>query len=234
MVHRVLSWLLVWWWLAPGPALAQHRPLLTQDPEVVGAGRLVVEVGAEFTPAVTYPASGLVGDLVRAPVVSATAGLGTIVELQLHAVVRERLGIDRRFEAPLSGELEIDGDVTDGVGPVLVATKVRVLRETPGRPSIGVRFATRLPTTSDEDGLGLDTLDFSAGLLLGKTLRAVRVAVNLGVGILGDATDGARQNDVLEYGVSATRPVAAAWALVAEANGRVSVRRNNVPPGTET
>jgi hypothetical protein len=234
VTFRRTAWLLAVWWLVPGAASAQHRPLLTQAPEVVGAGRVVLEAGAEFASDVTYRASGLVGDLVRTPLVAVTTGVGSIVELQVHAVVRERLAIDHRYDAPLSGGLEIDGDVTDGVGPVSVATKVRVLAETASRPSVGVRLATRLPTTSEEDGLGLDTIDFSAALLLGKSVRSLRLAANLGLGILGDATDGARQNDVLEYGASAVTALGGAWALVAEANGRVSVRRRNVPPGTET
>ena len=88
-----------------------------------------------------------------------------------------------------------------------MATKVRFVSERGGRPALGVRFATKLPNASNESGLGLDTTDFLATLLVGKTLGPVRLAGNLGMGILGDPTRGDRQNDVLLYGVSCRRAV---------------------------
>ena len=72
----------------------------------------------------------------------------------------------------------------------------------PGRPSFGVRFATKLPNASNESGLGLDTTDFYASILVGKTVGSVRMVGNVGFGILGDPTRGDRQNDVLTYGIS--------------------------------
>ena len=215
-------------------AHAQQRPLHTQDPEGVGAGRLLVEVGVEIGTDVTFPASGLVGDLIRAPVVGVAIGLGSIVDLQIQASLRERLAIAELFDAPLSGMLDVAGDSTSGAGSVVVATKVRVVPETASRPALGVRFATRLPTTSNENGLGLDTTDFSVALLGAKRVGGLRVAANLGLGILGDPTRGDRQNDVLEYGLSLARRVTDALALVGEVNGRVHTARADPPPGTET
>lgn len=219
---------------APGVAVAQQRPLITQDPEGVGAGRLLVEAGVESGTDVTYPASGLVGNLVRAPMVGVTVGLSNIAELQIQASLRERLSIRDRFDAPLSGMLDVAGDSTSGAGSVVVATKVRVLAEAAARPALGVRFATRLPTTSNENGLGLDTTDFSVAVLGAKHIGGLRVAGNLGLGILGDPTRGDRQNDVLEYGVSLVRGVTDALAVVGEVNGRVHTARADPPPGTET
>ena len=70
------------------------------------------------------------------------------------------------------------------------------MSEGPGRPSFGIRFATKLPTAGNESGLGLDTMDFSLVGLVGKTARSVRVVGNFGLGILSDPIDGDRQNDV--------------------------------------
>jgi hypothetical protein len=43
--------------LAPA-AFAQQRPLTTEDPEPIGAGRLLVEAGFDYARAATFPASG--------------------------------------------------------------------------------------------------------------------------------------------------------------------------------
>jgi hypothetical protein len=60
------------------------------------------------------------------------------------------------------------------------------------------------------------------------------VVGNVGFAILGDATDGQRQNDVITYGFSVARAVTEQTELVGEINGRVSTRSGDVPPGTES
>ena len=97
-----------------------------------------------------------------------------------------------------------------------------------------MRFATKLPNASNESGLGLDTTDFYASLLVGKTVRSVRIVGNGGVGILGDPTRGDRQNDVVTYGVSFARALTNAAEIVGEVNGRLDTRAGDPPPGTES
>ena len=101
-------------------------------------------------------------------------------------------------------------------------------------PAISLRFATKLPNASNESGLGLDTMDFFQSLLVGKTIQAVRMVGNVGLGILSDPTRGDRQNDVLIYGVSFARAFAPGAEIVGEINGRTSTRRGGPPPGTES
>ena len=108
------------------------------------------------------------------------------------------------------------------------------MSEGPGRPSFGLRLATKLPTASNESGLGLDTMDFHATALLAKTVNAVRVVGNVGVGILSDPIDGQRQNDVVLYGVSVARALQQGFEFVGEINGRMNTRDDDVPTGTET
>ena len=116
-----------------------------------------------------------------------------------------------------------------------MATKVRLLSETPGRPAIGVRFATKLPNASNENGIGLDTTDFYATLLIGKTVQSVRLVGNAGLGILGDPTRGDRQGDVLQYGFSVARAVRQGVEIVGEINGRLQPQEDETaPPGTDT
>ena len=38
-----------------GTSFAQQRPLVTEDPETVGAGRVLVEAGVDYARDVEYP-----------------------------------------------------------------------------------------------------------------------------------------------------------------------------------
>jgi hypothetical protein len=220
-------------WGTPA-ALAQQRPLTTEDPEVIGAGRLLVEAGFDYQAEQTYPASGLTGNLVRLPLVGVSVGLSSIAELQIDGGFWNRLRITGRGEAPLSDMLAVDGDETSSTEDLVIATKIRLAGETAGRPALGVRLATRLPNASNESGLGLDTTDFLASVLVAKTVESVRVVGNLGLGILGDPTRGDNQNDVLTYGVSVARAFTDRAEFVGEINGRIDTAAGDPPPGTES
>ena len=219
--------------LAP-PALAQQRPLVTEDPETVGAGQVLVEMGFDYTRDVVYPVSGLEGNLLRAPLVGVSIGVSSIAEIQFDGGVYNQLLITRRFAAPLDGLVTATDDTTSSVEDLVVGTKVRLTSEGVSRPGVAVRFATKLPNASNESGLGLGTTDFHASLLMAKTVESVRIVGNVGVGILGDPTRGDRQNDVLTYGVSFARAVTQAGEVVGEINGHFNTRSGTPPPGTET
>jgi hypothetical protein len=215
-------------------ATAQQRPLVTEDPETIGAGRVLVEAGFDYSRDVLYPASGLDGHLLRVPLLGVSVGISSIAELQIDGGLYNRLTITGRRTARLTDMLQVDGDSTHSVEDLVIGTKIRVAAEGVTRPSFGVRFATRLPNASNESGLGLDTTDFLASLLAAKTVRSVRVVGNVGVGILGDPTRGDRQNDVLTYGVSLARALTPAAEVVGEINGRADTREGDPPPGTES
>ncbi len=215
-------------------AVAQQRPLVTEDPEVIGTGRMLAEAGVSYGRDIFFPASGLRGNLLTLPSVGVSIGLGSIVELQLDGAFANRLSITHREEAPLSGRLRVDGDRTTGVDDFVVATKLRLASETQRRPAIGLRLATKLPTSSNEVGIGLDTTDFLSTLLVGKTVRSVRVVGNLGLGILGDPTDGSRQNDVIMLGASVARALTEDFEVVGELQGQADLRSGRTPPGTES
>jgi len=216
------------------PALAQQRPLITEDPETIGGGRILVEAGLDRTRDQVYPVSGLRGDLWRVPTVGISFGLSSIAELQIDGGLYSHLSIKRRDPAPLSSLVTATGTSTHDVDDFTIATKIRVAQETAGRPAFGIRFATKLPNASNESGLGTDTVDFASSLLLGKTVQSVRVVGNVGFAILSDPTEGHRQNDVFTYGVSFARAVSQQIEFVGEANGRVSTRSGEAFPGTET
>jgi hypothetical protein len=219
---------------APGTADAQQRPLLTEDPETVGTGLILLEGGFETQQDVFYPASGLRGDLLRVPTLGVSFGFSSILELQIDGGFYDRLNIKSIVPAPLSDKLELSGDETTDIEDVVVATKIRLVSEAAGRPSVGVRLATKLPTASNESGLGLDTMDFYITGLFGKTVQSVRVVGNLGIGILSDPIEGDRQNDVVTYGVSIARALQQGLEFVGEINGRLNTRDARTPTGTET
>jgi hypothetical protein len=215
-------------------ASAQQRPLITEDPEVIGAGRLLFEGGIDGAHDVHYPLSGLEGNLWRVPTAGISVGLSPIAELQIDGGPYNHLSITKRNPAALSNLVTATGDSTHDVEDLVVATKIRVFSEGPRRPSIGVRFATRLPNASNESGLGLDTTDFLAQLLVAKTVESIRVVGNIGLGILADPLAGHEQNDVLNYGLSVARAVTDRTEMVAEVAGRISTRSGIPFPGTES
>jgi hypothetical protein len=220
--------------LFPALSFAQQRPLVTEDPETIGAGRVLVEGGFDYLRDAVFPASGLEGHLLRFPLVGVSLGVSSIAEIQIDGLSYNRLSIERRFAAPLDAMVTATGDSTSSLEDLVVGTKVRLSSEGVSRPSFGLRFATKLPNASNESGLGLDTTDFYASLIAAKTVESVRIVTNLGVGILGDPTRGDRQNDVLTYGLSFARAVTTSGEVVGEINGRINTRDGEPPPGTDS
>ena len=214
--------------------LAQQRPLVTEDPETVGAGRVLVEGGLDYATDVVYPASGLEGRLLRCPLIGFSVGVSSIAEIQIDGGLYNRLSITGRRPAPLAAVVTALGSTTSDVEDIVIGTKVRIAPEGARRPAFGFRFATKLPNAGNESGLGLDTTDFVASVLVGKTTRSVRIVGNIGMAILGDPTVGDRQNDELAYGLSLARALTNAVEVVGEINGRINSRNGQPPPGTES
>ncbi len=147
---------------------------------------MLLEAGLDYGRGVEYPVSGLTGQLLRVPLLGVSVGISSIAELQFDGGLYNRLAITERNPAPLSPLVTATGDSTSSVEDLVIATKVRVLSEREGRPAFGLRLATKLPNASNESGIGLDTMDFTASLLVGKTVRSMRTVANGGFGILGD------------------------------------------------
>jgi hypothetical protein len=219
--------------LAATPARAQQRPLVTEDPETIGSGNILIEAGLDYAQDVQYPASGLTGDLLRWPTVGASFGVGSIVEIQVDWAPYQRLAVSRFVSAPLSSLVDFEGDNTSDVDDMIVATKLRFLSEAAGRPALGVRFATKVPLASNESGLGLDTTDINVAALVGKTIQSTRIVGNGGFALLEDPTGGDSQSNALTYGLSIARAIAQGFEIVGEINGRATWR-DDPPAGTES
>lgn len=222
-------------WLVPGVARAQSRPLVTEDPETVPAGFILLEAGFDWSQDAVYPASGLTGNLFRLGTFGLSFGVSSIAEIQIDGGLRNSLSVTGTDpDAPLAGMLDFDGETTSDIEDLVIGAKVKFLSETAGRPAMAVRFSTRLPNAGNESGLGLDTTDFNFGIALAKTVQSVRVTGNIGFGILADPIRGDRQNDVLNYGASVARAIAPGLELVGELNGRLNTRSGEPPVGTES
>jgi hypothetical protein len=207
------------WVALPHEAGAQQRPLVTEDPETIGAGRVLVEGGVEYGRSAEIPIYGLEGNLWQVPSLGVSFGLGWITELQFDSGYT-RFDVEGRGPGPLVDVLDFTGDTTSAVRDVVIATKVRLLEERSGRPSLGVRFATKLPNVSNETGLGTDMTDFAATVLIAKTVRSVRAVGNIGFAILGDPTRTATQHDPLIYSFSMARALTTGTEVVGELEGR--------------
>ena len=72
------------------PALAQSRPLATEDPEVLSAGQMAVEAGVDYDKSIFYPASGLQGNLWRVGTFGLDFGVSSMAEI---AGVGRRAGL---------------------------------------------------------------------------------------------------------------------------------------------
>jgi hypothetical protein len=220
--------------LCAATAFAQQRPLVTQDPETIGAGRVLLEGGVDYARDAIYPVSGLKGNLLSLPLIGISIGVSSIAEMQIDHVSYNRLSITDRRPAPLSSLVTATGSSTGDADDVVIGMKVRIAPEGERRPAFGFRFVTRLPNANNETGLGLDTTDFIATVLVGKTTESVRLVGNIGLGILGDPTNGNRQNDVLVYGASFARAITNAAEVVGEIAGRANTRSGGPLPGTES
>lgn len=217
------------------PARAQQRPLQTEDPEVIGAGRILFEAGIDYEYDYFLPVSGLRGNLLSVPPMGVSFGVSSIAEIQIDGGVYQRLRITEQVgRAPFSSLLKLDGDgsSTSDVDDIHIGAKVRFLSEGASRPAMAFRFDTRLPNANNESGLGKDMQDFAAGVSIGKTVQSVRVVTNLGLLILGNPTRPAAQDDLLTYSLSVARAISPRAELVWEVGGRANFA-NIITPGAE-
>ena len=66
----------------PVVVAAQQRPLLTEDPETVGEGVVLVEAGFDYLRDQRFTVSGLEGNVWRVPAAGVSIGLSSIAEIQ--------------------------------------------------------------------------------------------------------------------------------------------------------
>lgn len=235
-LRRSLHWLAFTLVLFPSASflLAQQRPLQTQDPAILPPGNVSLQVGFDFLQDAKYPVSGLRGDLTSLGVISVYAGLGELVEFQMHGTVHDFLSISERTATPLNLRLNSSGTATSDFGDLMLSTKILTLREKSHSPALSFRISVQLPNASAARGLGLDSTQFYNTLLAGKHFGKLNVFANAGLGILSNPVQAGVQNDVMVYGLGGIYPITPAIKLASEVFGRWSTRERGAPLGTES
>ena len=219
----------------PGAAFAQQRPLVTEDPETIGTGRILIEGGFSLEADQAFPANAIEGDVARLASFGASVGISPTAEIQIDGGLIQRLDVTARATRPpgVSAPFEV-APRTSGVEDFIVATKIRLAPESASRPALGLRFGTKLPTASPEKGIGLGTTDFFASFLLAKTVQSVRTVGNVGLIVLGNPVTGHDPATTLGVGVSVARALTNEFEVVGELNGRLTPFEKIVPIGLES
>ena len=169
-------------------AHAQQRPLVTEDPETIGSGRVLLEGGFSLDSDQTNFANGVKGDIARLASFGVSVGISPTAEVQIDGGLFQRLNVTERLpHAPLATiTLLLPGDHSSSMEDLIVATKIRLASETRRvRPSAsGSAPSCRL--RRPDNGVGLGTTDFFASFLIAKTVQSVRTVGNVGLIVLGN------------------------------------------------
>jgi hypothetical protein len=189
-------------------ALAQTRPLLTEQAATASAGTVMLELGADAMRAEPNFLTGRARDRFDLPVLRLVWSPADTVELDLEWVGRVMARDDPDF-----------GDVSDW-GDVTLRAKARLREGGDGGPSLAARFGVTLPETSFGNGLGPNALRMSVQLLLSQNLGATLLHLNAGLAIHDEVLRAHEQRDFLAYGVALERPLGPRTALLAEVSGR--------------
>jgi hypothetical protein len=216
--------------VAPRDATAPHYAGLQTGTLLFPApGVMIVALGAEYLPEVTNDLAGVRGEIARIPTLGIKLGLANQAMFQVSWPMYNRLRIHAQQEPPPLGRRL--GEVSTDWGDVTVATLIRLRAERGGWPGCGIRFAAELPTSNELLGIGDNTTDVFASMLLARTLPArVHLYSDVGVGILTDRTRAFAQNDVLTYGVLADWRAHDRLSVLGDVAGRWSTRGG--VPGT--
>ena len=222
--------------MVSGTAYAQQRPLVTEDPETIGTGRVLLEGGFSLDADQTNSANGIKGDIARFGSFGVSVGLGSNAEVQVDGGLSQRLSMTERLPngpVPIGTSLVV-GDRTSGLEDLVVATKIRLASETTSRPAFGVRFGTKLPVAEPDKGIGFGTTDFFASVLIAKTVQSVRTVGNVGLIVLGNPLVARDTATAVGFGVSIARALTNEFEMVGEINGRLSPFGEFVPAGLES
>jgi hypothetical protein len=223
--------------LCAGETLAQQRPLITEDVDIIQTGTLRLEAGIDFLQNAKFPLAGLTGDQTRIGVIGITIGLAPNVEVQLEGVAQNFLSINSRSANPtVPLEFGANADSTNDTGDFTLATKIKIRNETRRSPSLGFRFGVELPNSNETRGIGINQTNAFGTVLVGKKFgRGGRLNTfgNFGIGIITAPVNPFTQNDVFLYGIAGLYRLNDTLTLAGEVNGRANTRSGDAPLGTE-
>jgi len=223
-----------WWALLSCEMVAQQRALLTEDVDIVETGRVRLQVGADFFQNQRFGLSGLRGDLFRPVVLGVHFGLNSNVGFSVVGSLRDYLSIRERGASAIPLALAPGATSTSGASDFTLWTKIKLRKETPRAPSLGVRIGVQLPSSDQARGIGLNTTNVFGAVLVGKRLVQERLNLfgNFGVGILTSTVQAGAQQDVVTYGAAAMYSVTKQVDVLGEIAGRYNPR--TPAPGLES
>ncbi|MGH9704663.1 MAG: hypothetical protein ACRD4K_14905 [Candidatus Acidiferrales bacterium] len=231
-----LGWfiLLAGFLFAPVTLGAQDRPLQTPDAETVASGTVRTSTGFDFLQDQKIPFSGLKGDLTSVGVLDLRVGVGKIVELQLQGAARNFLSIKEQGASFTTLNLPSSSSTSDS-GDFSLWTKVRIIGEGKRRPAVAFRFGFEMPNSNQARGIGTNSTNVFAMVILEKHIGKLKLFGDLGLGILQSPLQLFSQNDELLYGGAFSYPIFRRVDLVGEVSGRQSTRRiTSALVGTES
>ncbi len=221
-------------------ALAQQRPLLTEDVDITPEGSFNIAAGVDFTQNEKFPLSGLRGDLTRVGDIRLRVGLSSNVELQISGTLQNFLAVNSGAN-PSPIPLDIDGNSSNDTGDFTIATKIKLRNETKITPAVGFLVGFQMPNSNQAKGIGTNQINVFGKVLLqkrfgkqpGKDAR-LNMFGNLGIAIMSAPLEQFTQNDVLLYGFAGNVRLNDRINIVSEVNGRVNTRSGDAPLGTES
>ena len=217
-------------------AHGQQRPLVTEDPETVGAGRVLLEGGFSLDTDQTNSANGIKGRIARLGSFGVSVGISPSAEIQIDGGVLQRLTVSERIpNSPLAGSTTlVAGNRSTGIEDLIVATKIRLAPESATGPALGLRFGTKIPTAAADKGIGLGTTDFFASFLIARTVESVRTVGNVGLFVLGNPVTPRDPAAALGFGLSVARALTNEFEVVGEINARLAPFEETTPAGLES
>jgi hypothetical protein len=213
---------------------AQDRPLQTPDTEIVAPGTVRASTGFDFLQDQKIPFSGLQGDLTSVGVMDLRLGVGKIVEVQLQGAAKNFLSIKEQGASFTTLNLPSSNSTSD-TGDFSLWTKVRIMGEGKRRPAVAFRFGFELPNSNQARGIGTNTTNVFAMVILEKHIGKLKLFGDVGIAILQSPLQLFSQNDETLYGVAFSYPIFPRVDVVGEVSGRQSARKiSNDLVGTES
>jgi hypothetical protein len=221
-------------------AVAQQRPLLTDDIDITPQGAIEVGAGVDFIQNMKFPLSGLKGDLTRVGDIRIRQGFAPNVEIQIEGTIQNFLAINSQVDPPPI-PLNISGNSTNDFDDFTISAKIKLLNETKHMPALGMKFGYQMPNTDQSRGIGTNQINIFSKIIIQKKFGlkpgkspVANIYGNIGLGIMNSPLGNFSQNDVLLYGLAGIFRVNDHINIVSEVNGRANTRNEGAPLGTES
>jgi hypothetical protein len=206
-------------------AVAQDRPLQTPDAEVMPAGTARVEVGFDFLQDISYPLSGLSGDLTQVGDMDLRVGVGGTVEVELAGIAQQFLDVKQQGASFIPALALTGPNSTRDIGDFSLTAKVHFFREGHRRPALAMRFGFIMPNTNQDRGIGNNATDIFSDFDIERSFGRLDTFGDLGIEIMTSPNALYSQNDETLYGAAFRYPLTTHVTLVGEVNGRYTPRR---------